>query len=319
MALDDDDLISFSPPASPSPQQNGTRDAASTPIPPDPYSALPQLLMDLGDSSPASDFATPPETPTCPAIAADDGVNVEPKNECIEDLTDLDHAFAHARQKDSLFSDEAAMTTTATSPMPDESDTMGSDSEDNEDKYRLESAPIAPRKISEKKRLDSAVFQSFLHNNENAGIGRREKAAEVGVNNVEGMTAAAIVRHQSQQILNSPREYQVELFERAKDRNTIVVLDTGSGKTLIAILLLRHVVEQEFERRAAGGARKVAFFIVSSYYPHHKAPAWRIERGADDASGSNRCFGGPTMVRRRCQPALSHRQVLRPRCESSME
>ncbi|OAR00112.1 hypothetical protein LLEC1_06789 [Akanthomyces lecanii] len=60
----------------------------------------------------------------------------------------------------------------------------------------------------------------------------------------------------------TPREYQNELFERAKKRNTIVVLDTGSGKTLIAIMLLRHVLEQEMENRSNGCMRRTAFFVV---------------------------------------------------------
>ncbi|MBE3043364.1 DEAD/DEAH box helicase family protein, partial [Candidatus Bathyarchaeota archaeon] len=144
----------------------------------------------------------------------------------------------------------------------------------------LESAPAAPRKITEKKRLDSATFQSFLDNNEDAGVRRRENPTGGDANNAEGMTAAAIVRQsQSHKILSSPREYQIELFERAKERNTIVVLATGSGKTLIAILLLRHVVEQEFERRAAGAGRKVAFFIVSNSHPGVMALAWSKRAG----------------------------------------
>ncbi|KFY13215.1 hypothetical protein V492_03412 [Pseudogymnoascus sp. VKM F-4246] len=68
----------------------------------------------------------------------------------------------------------------------------------------------------------------------------------------------------SQEIISSPREYQIELFERAKTRNTIAVLDTGSGKTLIAALLLRHVIDEELERRANGGEKRIAFFLVDS-------------------------------------------------------
>src|SRR3989344_1795491 len=34
-----------------------------------------------------------------------------------------------------------------------------------------------------------------------------------------------------------PREYQQKIFETAKDNNTLVVLPTGLGKTLISILL----------------------------------------------------------------------------------
>ncbi|GKT45594.1 dicer-like protein 1 [Colletotrichum spaethianum] len=63
-------------------------------------------------------------------------------------------------------------------------------------------------------------------------------------------------------IIQTPREYQIELFERAKHKNTIVVLDTGSGKTLIAALLLRHFLEKEIEDRATGQPKRIAFFLV---------------------------------------------------------
>lgn len=42
----------------------------------------------------------------------------------------------------------------------------------------------------------------------------------------------------------------------------------GSGKTLIACLLLRHTVNKELEDRAAGKPRRVSFFLVSSRNHH---------------------------------------------------
>ncbi|KAI1881337.1 hypothetical protein JX265_000163 [Neoarthrinium moseri] len=66
-------------------------------------------------------------------------------------------------------------------------------------------------------------------------------------------------------IISSPREYQVELFERAKKKNLIVVLPTGTGKTLIAALLIRHTLEQELIDRNSKERKlepRVTFFLV---------------------------------------------------------
>ncbi|KAN0064145.1 Dicer-like protein 1 [Thecaphora frezii] len=45
--------------------------------------------------------------------------------------------------------------------------------------------------------------------------------------------------------LNNVRSYQRDLFERAKRQNLVVCLPTGSGKTLVAALLLQHVWQAE--------------------------------------------------------------------------
>ncbi|KAM6200906.1 endoribonuclease Dicer [Rhynchocyon petersi] len=60
----------------------------------------------------------------------------------------------------------------------------------------------------------------------------------------------------------TPRKYQVELLEAALDRNTIVCLNTGSGKTFIAVLLtkeLSYQIRGDFNRN---GKRTV--FLVNS-------------------------------------------------------
>ncbi|XP_077537077.1 endoribonuclease Dicer-S-like isoform X2 [Haemaphysalis longicornis] len=58
----------------------------------------------------------------------------------------------------------------------------------------------------------------------------------------------------------TPREYQVELFEAARKENIIVCLGTGTGKTFIAVMLIREydaAVRVPFEE---GGKR--TFFLV---------------------------------------------------------
>jgi endoribonuclease Dicer len=41
-----------------------------------------------------------------------------------------------------------------------------------------------------------------------------------------------------------PRAYQEEIFERARQGNVIAAIDTGSGKTHIAVLLSRWTAAQ---------------------------------------------------------------------------
>jgi hypothetical protein len=49
-----------------------------------------------------------------------------------------------------------------------------------------------------------------------------------------------------------PRDYQIELYERARRENTIAVLGTGTGKTLIACLLIKDILVQERVNRISG-------------------------------------------------------------------
>ncbi|KAI4118772.1 MAG: hypothetical protein LQ345_001232 [Seirophora villosa] len=80
----------------------------------------------------------------------------------------------------------------------------------------------------------------------------------------ESLSIRELMRKDQRNIITDPREYQLELFERAKKQNIIAVLDTGSGKTLIAVLLLRHMIDQELEDRLMGKKPRTAFFLVDS-------------------------------------------------------
>lgn len=60
-----------------------------------------------------------------------------------------------------------------------------------------------------------------------------------------------------------PRDYQIELYERARAENTIAVLGTGTGKTLIACLLIKDILVQEKVRRINGmKVQPLEFFRV---------------------------------------------------------
>ncbi|KAI9010410.1 hypothetical protein CLU79DRAFT_773664 [Phycomyces nitens] len=59
-----------------------------------------------------------------------------------------------------------------------------------------------------------------------------------------------------------PREYQFELYQRALEDNVIAVLDTGSGKTLISVMLIKEIAAREREARMTRRSTKLAFFLV---------------------------------------------------------
>jgi ERCC4-related helicase/dsRNA-specific ribonuclease len=48
-------------------------------------------------------------------------------------------------------------------------------------------------------------------------------------------------------IITKPKDYQLEILEDAKMRNTIVFLETGMGKTYISVLLIKHIYEEPLD------------------------------------------------------------------------
>lgn len=131
--------------------------------------------------------------------------------------------------------------------------------EDEEDLIDVEAPLPRKRKVGEDRRRQNAIFESYVQ------AQARKTPANLPVGEDEDQTISTLVRQfGAPQIISSPREYQLELYERAIKENIIAVLDTGSGKTLIAVLLLKHILEQELDNRASGKPKRVAFFLVDS-------------------------------------------------------
>ena len=151
----------------------------------------------------------------------------------------------------------------------------GDEVEDWDGHGLTQNPPSQPHQPSQKKRADYANFGNWLERNRD----RISKMTELTHADDEQSTAY-MFRAEQQKIIESPRDYQIELFERAKQKNIIAVLDTGelrhsvlvssanssrlpgSGKTLIAAMLLEHTIGEELERRATGEPKRVSFFLV---------------------------------------------------------
>ncbi|KAL2829943.1 hypothetical protein BDW59DRAFT_141506 [Aspergillus cavernicola] len=118
---------------------------------------------------------------------------------------------------------------------------------------------ISPvQKVAQRKKTQKAKFEALLAKRADDCDGKVEPAPESQLS-----TARIFAKDQEQGTLD-PREYQIELFERAKAENTIAVLATGAGKTLIAVLLLKWTIEKELNGRADGEPRRISFFLVDS-------------------------------------------------------
>ncbi|KAB8298253.1 hypothetical protein EYC80_001986 [Monilinia laxa] len=152
--------------------------------------------------------------------------------------------------------------------------------EDDEDEDEEEPNQPVPdiKRISARKQKNADIFDIYLREAE-----KQPKAVKMISQADEAVQSTRwfIEQAEKQHIISSPRDYQLELFERAKKQNIIAVLDTGthfplfflqtslissgSGKTFIAVLLLRYIIDQELEDRAIGKPKRVSFFLVGTY------------------------------------------------------
>jgi endoribonuclease Dicer len=146
--------------------------------------------------------------------------------------------------------------------------------EENPDEYSDsdldEARAHEPATSIEKRRARNNIFKEYA-SKKTADVTEKELEETIQAADDEALSIQQILAKQevSAQITN-PRDYQTELFQKAKAENIIAVLDTGSGKTHIATLLLRHVLDGELEARAKGGPHKIAFFLVNSpCYAYH--------------------------------------------------
>ncbi|KAF4555624.1 Dicer-like protein [Elsinoe fawcettii] len=128
------------------------------------------------------------------------------------------------------------------------------DSDENDDDQ--------PLTTQAKKRKQRAIFRTWVLQQAALDIQPTQHDRHRNPQKQQLSISQIIGEQESEHIIDDPREYQLELFERAKQQNTIAVLDTGTGKTLIAVLLLRHVIDQELDDRLAGKPSRIAFFLV---------------------------------------------------------
>ena len=64
-----------------------------------------------------------------------------------------------------------------------------------------------------------------------------------------------------------PRDYQLQIFEKAKNKNSIIYLDTGKGKTFISIMLMSDLLGIKlpvFEKPEIDNSKKIIFLVCDT-------------------------------------------------------
>ncbi|KAK3318445.1 hypothetical protein B0H66DRAFT_557274 [Apodospora peruviana] len=183
------------------------------------------------------------------ATLLDDADRVEPEDDSFP-------FTLHSGSREPKTPDNDSLLNKAVGVESEDDSSETSDEEDGGAKSFEVNAPPKPRKISEKKRADFAEFELWVEQNQSR-LSKRKLVLDQ-----DDSVRRMIQDFETKRIITSPRDYQLELFEIAKNQNTIAVLDTGSGKTLIAALLLRWTIHNEIEDRSQGHPKRIAFFLV---------------------------------------------------------
>lgn len=136
--------------------------------------------------------------------------------------------------------------------------------QDDSDDERGEDMAMPASSLSQRRKRQREVFEKWLVSRAGQEAIKPKTKDSKPIEVADEELSLSSLMSKDSLVIRNPRDYQLELFERAKKENTIAVLDTGSGKTLIAVLLLRWVIDHELEHRAAGGTPRTSFFLVAS-------------------------------------------------------
>jgi endoribonuclease Dicer len=127
----------------------------------------------------------------------------------------------------------------------------------------MENQRCAPNPQSMKDLFSNQNMDEFFFNNEN----NNDDDDNDNINNIiNGMNNLDIKKNSKRKIL-IPRKYQIEIFEKAKNQNSIIYVETGKGKTFISIMLMAHFLNIDItseKKQKIDKKEKVIFFVCDT-------------------------------------------------------
>ena len=122
------------------------------------------------------------------------------------------------------------------------------------------------------------VQNSFLKNIENNNVKKSVLNEENSLNMSQSFGKKLII---------NPRDYQIKIYNEAKDTNSIVFMETGKGKTFIAIMLMSRLLgidmldNKENINKMAFNNKKIIFLVCDTPLINQQANAIKTILGID--------------------------------------
>jgi len=113
-------------------------------------------------------------------------------------------------------------------------------------------------------------FSIFKHQNINSGffgIGKKDNENEEDPDNINELAGKVEKLNIGNQKRFEPRDYQIKVFEKAKDKNSIIYMETGKGKTIVSIMLIAHFLGIDInkdQKPKLDKRKKVIFFVCDT-------------------------------------------------------
>jgi len=113
-------------------------------------------------------------------------------------------------------------------------------------------------------------FSVFKHNNIDSGyfgIGQNDKEKEEDIDKINEISGKIEKLNIGKKRKFEPREYQEIVFQNAKDKNSIIYMETGKGKTIISIMLIANFLGIDInkdENPKIDKKKKIIFFVCDT-------------------------------------------------------